>query len=128
LQHASVLQYACGQQLFTKMKCNNMMQHDMLVQAAMQLHCIRSGSICSVSSRSPCLPACCCRKALATVPLLAHVLQPCSLLRLLGRRLLPGAFPGFDALLGQAQQAGAPVMVLWPGPGAHLTCGWACSL
>lgn len=59
------------------------------------------------------------KKALATVPLLPHVLHPASLLRLVGRRLLPGAFPRFDALLAQAGHAGAPVMVLWPGPG-----GW----
>jgi hypothetical protein len=52
------------------------------------------------------------------VPLLGHALQPGSLLRLVGRRLRPGAFPAFDQLLEQAQQAGAPLMVLWPGPGA----------
>ncbi|KAF6261433.1 hypothetical protein COO60DRAFT_1699852 [Scenedesmus sp. NREL 46B-D3] len=59
------------------------------------------------------------KKALATVPLLGFVLQPASLLRLVGRRLRAGTAAAFDELLGQAQQAGAPVMVLWPGPGAQ---------
>jgi hypothetical protein len=53
------------------------------------------------------------------VPLLGHVLQPGSLLRLVGRRLRAGAFSAFDELLEQVQQAGAPVLVLWPGPGAR---------
>jgi hypothetical protein len=65
-----------------------------------------------------CVACAACRKALATVPLLGHVLQRSSLLRLVGRRLSAGAFPAFDELLSRAQQAGAPVMVLWPGPGA----------
>jgi hypothetical protein len=56
------------------------------------------------------------------VPLLGRVLQPSCLLRLVGRRLLPGAFPCFDALLARAQQQGVPVMVLWPGPGAVINC------
>lgn len=63
------------------------------------------------------IPSCCCRKKLATVPLLSHVLSPCSLMRLVGRRLRPRLFPELDALLQQAGQVGAPVLVLWPGPG-----------
>jgi hypothetical protein len=60
---------------------------------------------------------CCCRRTLATVPLLSKVVSPTSLSVSVSRRLQPGRWQAFDELMEPVQQQQVPLLVLFPGKG-----------